>query len=91
MRLSVIFLILKKIKNVVSIFYSNNVYNILFAFGGGEAAAERIIIKQFYYILSFQRNEILQYYPISIPFSTVSSGVTKDNLPSGFVVNKNIP
>lgn len=31
-------------------------------------------------------------YPISIPFSTaLSSGVTKDNLPSGFVVSNSIP
>ena len=31
------------------------------------------------------------FYPISIPFSTVSSGVTKINFPSGLVVKSNIP
>lgn len=30
-------------------------------------------------------------YPISIPFPTVSSGVTKVNFPSALVVSKNIP
>ena len=33
----------------------------------------------------------LKNYPTSIPFSTVSSGVTNDNFPSGFVVKSNIP
>ena len=34
---------------------------------------------------------VFQLYPISIPFSTVSSGVTKLNFPSGLVVKSNIP
>lgn len=44
-------------------------------------------LKTVLFVIMFSGN-----YPISIPFSTLlSSGVTKDNFPSGFVVNNNIP